>query len=144
MDARRAERGLTWVSFLLLVLVVGGAYWAWVFGPAYIDNLAVKRICATGANLAYAERNDATVRTWLYNNIREQFAYEYMQANGMRAKGYKIEFEPSDVRLERILAPPLIRIDVSYSRTIEMPILGGARTLVFNDHTEQDLSPVKW
>jgi hypothetical protein len=144
MDERRAERGLTWVSFLLLVLVVAGAYWAWVFGPAYLDNASVKQICATGANLAYTERNDATLRAWLYNHIREQFAYDYMQANGMPAKGYKIEFEPSDVRLERTAAPALIRIDISYSRTIALPIVGGARTLVFNDHAEQDLSPVKW
>jgi hypothetical protein len=67
-----------------------------------------------------------------------------MQANGMPAKGYKIEFEPSDIRLERTAAPALIRIDISYSRTIALPIVGGARTLVFNDHAEQDLSPVKW
>ena len=144
MDERRAERGLTWVSFLLVVLVVAGGYWAWVFGPAYIDNSSVKQICATGANLAYTERNDATLRSWLYSHIREQFAYDYVQTNGMPAKGYKIEFEPSDVRLDRTQVPPRIRIDISYSRTIELPIIGGARTLVFNDHAEQDLSPVKW
>ena len=144
MRSNRSQRGLTWVSFLLLVLVVAAAYWLYVFGPVYLDNAEVKQFCAQAGNLAYTERNDATLRSWLYSHIREQFAYDYVQTNGMPAKGYKIEFEPSDVRLDRTQVPPRIRIDISYSRTIELPIIGGARTLVFNDHAEQDLSPVKW
>lgn len=144
MDTRRTERGLTWVSFLLLVIVAAAGYWAWVFGPVYLDNSQVKQVCATAANMAYTEHNDQTLHNWIYDHIREKFAYQYMQPNGTSATAYKVELDPRDVILERTETPAAIHIAVSYSRTVALPIVGGERTLVFNVRSDQDLSPVKW
>jgi hypothetical protein len=82
--------------------------------------------------MAYTERNDTTLKKYIFDHIKQQLGTG------------KIDFEPQDVQLERTTTPPLVKIDVTYSRTITMPIIGGERTLVFADHAEQDLSPVKW
>ena len=33
---------------------------------------------------------------------------------------------------------------LTYNRTVNIPLVGGTRTLQFNEHAEQELSPVKW
>lgn len=145
MQRRRSPRGLTWVSFLLLVLVVAGGYWAFVFVPVYVDNAEVKQFCAQAGNLAYTEKRDSAVKFFLVQHILDKFVYDEMQPNGMTKKSYKIDFDPDrDVTIERIADPPSVNIEVTYARTVALPILGGARTLNFSLHTQQDLSTVKW
>ncbi|GAC1336178.1 MAG: hypothetical protein NVSMB23_00310 [Myxococcales bacterium] len=145
MRGSRPPRGLTWVSFLLLVLVAAGGYWAFVFGPVYLDHAEVKQFCAQAGNMAYTEHSDAAVKAFVVNHIRTKFAYEELLSNGMTKTSYKIDFDPDqDVRIERSALPPKIDIEVSYGRTVALPILGGARTVNFLVHTEQDLSTVKW
>jgi hypothetical protein len=145
MRSNRSQRGLTWVSFLLLVLVVAGGYWLYVFGPVYLDNAEVKQFCAQAGNLAYTERRDATIKAFVVDHIQAKFVYDEMQPNGVSKKAYRIDFDPDqDIRIERTTIPPLINIDVSYGRLVPLPIIGGARTLTFNVHIDQDLSTVKW
>jgi hypothetical protein len=145
MHSSRSQRGLTWVSFLLLVVAVAGGYWLYVFAPVYIDNAEVKQFCAQAGNMAYTERRDEMIKAFLVNNIRSKFVYDEMQPNGMTKKAYAIDFDPDqDVRIERTETPPLINIDVSYGRRVALPIIGGARTINFTVHADKDLSPVKW
>jgi hypothetical protein len=146
MRSNRSQRGLTWVSFLLLVLVVAGGYWLFVFGPIYLDNAEVKQYCAEAGNLAYTEHRDSAIKAFVVDHIQTKFVYDEMQPNGMTKKAYKIDFDPDqDIRVERTPTPPLvINIEVSYGRRVALPIIGGARTVTFNVHSQGDLSPVKW
>jgi hypothetical protein len=145
MQSSRSQRGLTWVSFLLLVVAVAGGYWLFVFAPVYIDNAEVKQLCAQAGNMAYTEHRDEIIKSFVVSNIQNKFGYDEMQPNGMTRKAYSIDFDPEqDVRVERTQTPPLITIDVSYGRRVSLPIIGGARTINFTVHADKDLSATKW
>jgi hypothetical protein len=37
-----------------------------------------------------------------------------------------------------------VNIWFTYQRKVRLPLVNQERTLTFNDHAEQDLSPVRW
>jgi len=38
----------------------------------------------------------------------------------------------------------LVDIWLTYQRHVPLPLIGGERVVTFNQHVEQDLTPVKW
>ena len=148
MLKRSSQRGMTWVTFMLIVLGVAAGYWVFVFAPIYLANVDIKQICAQTANMAYAEHNDDVLRKYIIDQVKLKFAIDETHPTGAGGPGFEINFDPQDVQLQRSdkigATPPMVRIDVAYSRTITLPIIGSRRTLVFADHAEEDMSTVKW
>lgn len=138
--ARRPQRGITFVTVLILVGILAGTWWALTFGPAYWDNLEVKKMLREAANYAYQQKEDGQVRIFIERKIREQFQVGGDQTHPQLS----IEYDPGDLRIERTKSPDFINIWFTYSRTVKTPFTAQERQVTFTDHAEQDLSPVKW
>jgi hypothetical protein len=140
---RRPHRGLTFITVLILLAISGGVYWLVAFAEVYWDNQEVKSVLVQGANLAYAEPDDAKVRVFIHRKLHEMFDTE-VEERGRKTKGMKIELDPEDLRIERTKVPAYVHIWLTYQRSVKMPLTSQVRSITFIDHAEQDLSPVKW
>ena len=79
---RRVERGgISWVTLLLLVLVVGGAYLAWIWVPLYFDHYTVKQVVRDYMNQAIKNPDDEALRRDMVLKIR------VARAGGRRSTG---------------------------------------------------------
>jgi hypothetical protein len=136
---RRRERGLTFISVLLLLGIAGGVFWLFTFGPAYWDNQEVKSTLKEAANLCYHEHSDSKVRDFILRKLGQQFGDPNQTGSKL-----SIDLDPQDLRIERSESPKRVDIWLTYSRTVKTPFVDQERTVTFNDHADQDLSDVKW
>jgi hypothetical protein len=136
----KPQRGLTFMTVLILVAILGGVYWAATFGNAYWENQEVKSTLKEAANLCYHEREDSRIVIFITRKLHDMFDVQ----DGGGKKTMRIEFDPGDLRVERTASPKWVHIYLTYSRTVKTPLTGQERTVTFNDHAEADLSDVKW
>ena len=143
MRPPRRARGVNYIGVVMLLALGAGFYWIVVFGGVHWEHHELKAVIGQACNIAYQEHDDRRVRDFIVKRTDEMFGYEYEEF-GMRTRGTKINFEPDDLVLERSLIPPEMRIRLSYTRTVKLPIIGGERVVAFNIDVKQDLSPVKY
>jgi hypothetical protein len=137
---RGRERGLTFVTLLIFVAIAAGILWILTFGSAYWDNQQVKSTLKEAANLCYHEPSDQRVREFILRKLDQQFGV--VGAGGKHALA--IDFDPQDLRIDRMQSPKHVDIWLTYSRTVMAPFVDQERTVTFSDHVEQDLSDVRW
>ncbi len=140
----KLERGLTFVTVLIVLALAGAVYWVLAFGGYYWDNHELKQTLRQAGNMAYSQKDDRQVRGWILRELDAIYGYDGADASGHKARLSHLEFDDNDLVLERTDSPPLIKIYFHYGRTFTLPIFGGQRHLEFNDRIEQDLSTVKW
>jgi hypothetical protein len=143
MRAHR-ERGFSFVSLLLLAGLAAGGYWIWAFGPAHWENREVIQLLREAANLSYQQQNDKLVRDFILRRLDETYGYDEPDGRGRTKRLLRLQFEPDDLVLERTQRPPSMRIQLSYLRTITLPLVGSERILAFSEQITQDLSVVKY
>lgn len=136
---KRRERGLTFITVLLLLGIAAGVFWIITFGSAYWENQEVKSMLKEAANLCYHEHNDGKVRAFIMRKLEQQFGQP-----GQPDKRLAIDLDPQDLRIERTESPKHVDIWLTYSRTVRTPFVDQERTVTFSDHADQDLSDVKW
>jgi hypothetical protein len=136
----RSQRGLTFVTVLMLLAVAGGIWWVATFGSAYWENQEVKSTLKEAANLCYHEQSDDRVRAFIERKLHAMFDVQGPSGKPRMA----IDFDPGDLRVERTQSPKHVNIWLTYSRTVKTPIVDQERTVVFTDHADADLSDVKW
>ena len=137
------RRGFTIITFLLLVGVAAGIFWAVTYGPVYIENFEVKSILRETSNMCYREANDERVKDFFINRMRSTFMVDAIE-HGQMQRVFKFDVDREELRIERTEIPPTVNVWFTYRRTVTFPLVGGQREVVFVDHAEQDLSPVKW
>jgi hypothetical protein len=135
----KPNRGLTFVTVLIILGVLGAVYWVTTFGSAYWDNQEVKSSLKEAANMCYHERDDAKVTAFVIRKLHGMFD---VQENGKTV--LKIDFDPGDLRVERTTSPKWVHVYLTYSRTVRTPLTGQERSVTFVDHADADLSDVKW
>src|SRR6266540_1651710 len=68
---RRVERGgISWVTLLLLVLVLGGGYLGWVWVPLKFDDYTVQQVVRDYMNQAIKNPDDEGLRRNMVLKIR--------------------------------------------------------------------------
>jgi hypothetical protein len=139
----RKPRGLTFVTVLIAIAAAAGVLWLATYGPAYWENLEVKRVLQQAGNMCYREPRDEMIKNWIINELHHLFD-EKRESYGSVETVMRIDFNSDDLRIERSEVPKEVNIWLTYSRTVTVPLLGQQRQVVFNDHALQDLSPVKW
>lgn len=139
----KPPRGLTLVTVLIVLAVAGGIYWLIGFGPAYWDNTEVKAILNQAANLCYHEQSDDVVRDFVFKKLHDKFDRRVLD-HGRYVTELGIDLKRDDMQIERSQVPPRVDIWLTYSRTVKLPLVAMERVVTFNDHVDQDLSPVKW
>jgi len=138
----RAHRGFTLVGLLFLLAGAAMIYGIVVFGPAYWDNTQFKSTLHEAANMCMRKDDDA-VHQFIDQKLVERFDTGAMDDRGNKI--LSIDYDPNqDVRIERTEQPRYVNIWVTYQRHVPLPLIGGERVLTFNQHVEEDLSPVKW
>jgi hypothetical protein len=138
----KAHRGFTFVGLLFLLAGASVVYSIVAFGPAYWDNVEVGRTLHEAANMCMRAPDDR-VRDFISGKMTQQFDTGTFDDRGNKVLW--VDFDPNqDLRIERTEKPEFVNIWFTYQRHVPLPIIGGERVLTFNDHVEQDLSPVKW
>ena len=137
------QRGFTFVGFLVLVGVAAAIFWAITYGPVYVENFEVKSIVHETANFSYHQPVDEKVKDFFMNRMSSTFMVDVME-RGQVQHVFKFEVDREELRIERTEIPPAVNIWFTYRRTVKFPLVGGEREVVFVDHAEQDLTPVKW
>ena len=126
--SRRHDRGLSFVSVILLVLLAGAVWWSMTYGGAYLDNISIKTDLREAAYLSM-KRPDDDVRGFI---MRKLSAYP------------NLDVTPEDLRLEKTDNGNTVILDLTYRRRVKPLFLDDERVVVFTRHMEQDISPVKW
>lgn len=136
-------RGLTFVTVLVVLAVLGGAFWFFTYGGAYWENMEVKAVLREAANMCYQEHNDERIKDHIFRKLHAMFDQQ-VEDHGRIITVMRIDVDRDDLRLERSKVPEWVHIWLTYNRTVQVPFTGQTRVVQFTDHAEQDLSPVKW
>lgn len=137
------QRGFTFITFLILVGVAAAIFWAVTYGPVYVENFEVNSIVRETANRCYIEHDDEKVKDFFMGRMNATFTVEVMD-HGQMQRVLKFDVDRDEIRIERTEIPPAVNIWFTYRRTVSLPLVGGEREVVFVDHKDQDLTPVKW
>ena len=138
----RAHRGFTFVGLLFLLAGAAMVYGIVAFGPAYWDNAQFKSTMHEAANMCM-RKDDAAVHEFIEQKIVERFDTGAMDDRGNKI--LSIDYDPNqDLRIERTNQAKFVDIWLTYQRHVPLPLIGGERIVTFNQHVEEDLSPVKW
>ena len=129
---------------LLLFLVVGSGYLAWVWAPLYFDHYAVKQVVADYMNQAVKNRDDAALREAMVQKLASLFQEEGFDAHGQPAKVPAIRIDGRAVTWERDAAAKSLRIAFEYDREVVYPFLKRTAVKTFSVDRTSDLTIPDW
>ncbi len=143
----RAPRGnISWVTFLIIVLLVVGAYLAWVWVPVYYENYAVRQVVRDYMNQAIKNPNDARLRTAMVLKIRSLAEVEGLDRWGQVARLPAVPLEERDVTWDRDTRtqPPMLHVAFDYVREVNLPLLDRVVSKQFTVDLTSDLTVPNW
>lgn len=140
---RRSERGITFVTVLLVLGMAAAVVWFATYAQAYWENFEVRRVLKEAANMSYREKDDRRIHDYIFIELHHLFDQK-VEDHGRVLTEMRIDVDDADLRIERTQIPAAISIWLTYSRDVEVPVLHQQRRVTFNEYASQDLSPVKW
>lgn len=144
---RPGERGaISWVTLVLLGLLVAGAYLAVVWVPVYYEHYGVKQIVRDYMNQAVKNRDDENLRRNMVAKIRSFSKLEAYDDAGQPAVVPAVVLDEAQVLWERDTAsqPPMLRVAFEYEREVTLPLLERVTTKVFTVDLTNDLTRPDW
>ena len=146
LSPSRAERGLTWIGFLLLVAAVAAAYLAWVWVPVYFENYAVKQTVRDYMNQAIKNHDDATLVKNMVLKIRSLSKREGVDEWGRPALVPAVPLLEGDVSWVRdtTVTPAVLRVSFEYARDVTYPVLERTGVKVFYVSLENEMVVPDW
>jgi hypothetical protein len=145
--SRRVERGgISWVTALLLALVVGGGYLGWVWVPLYFELYAVRQVVRDHMNQAIKDRDDEGLRHRMAERLRALAQVDGVDAFGRPVRLPAIQLDEDRVEWERdtAAAPPTLRVAFAYEREVLYPILDRTDVAVFEVDLTGELTRADW
>lgn len=123
--SRPARGGISWVTALLLALLLGGGYLAWTWGPVWLLHYMVKQVVHDYMNQAVKNRNDQTLLENMIHKLRTLDTMEVPGDQGELVEVPTVQIEAGDVTWERDLSadPPVIHVAFAYTRPVKYPLL---------------------
>ena len=125
------------IPFLLIALIVAGAYIVAIFAPPHINNFQLRRKAQQTCYEAYREFNDTKLKKYLIQEAAS-LDIELIEDN------ISIERENVKDGNERNRRGTYIWIDISYDTEYKWPLIEKYEALSFEIHVEEDLNYVKW
>src|SRR3954465_15275432 len=119
---RRRDRGITYVTVLIVLGIAGAVFWFATFGQAYWENLEVKRVLKEAANMSYRESDDARIRAWIFRELHHLFDQK-VEDHGRVSTEMRIDVDDGDLRIERTQIPAFVHIWLTYSRDVQVPLV---------------------
>ena len=138
------ERGVSWVSVLLLLVVVGGGYLAWVWLPLWFDHYTVKQVVADYGNQAVKNKDDAQLIHDMVAKIHSLAQVDGVDAEGRRVKLPAIPLEEQAVTWQRDDATRSLHVAFEYERPVVYPLLDRTDLAVFALDKTYDLNLANW
>lgn len=137
---------MTWVTLVLVVVVVGGGYLAWVWGPLYFERYMVKQVVREYLNQAVKNPADDRLRSNMVAKLRTISTVPGVDRYGQPVKLPAVDVDESAVLWDRQrdATPPILRVAFEYERLVVYPLLERTETKVFEIDMTGDLSPPDW
>jgi hypothetical protein len=147
---RHQRGGISWVTALLVALLVGGGYLAWTYVPVYLLHYEAKQVVRDYANQAVRNPNDEQLVAKMVQKLASLDTQAQLDDQGQTVQAPTIQVEAKDVTWERDASaePPTLHVQFEYTRTIEYPLLHRwtEKTLqvdITNDLTKPDWGPAR-
>jgi hypothetical protein len=144
---RRYERGgVSWVTLLLLVAVLGTAYLAVVWTPIYVVHYEVKQTVRDYMNQAVKNRDDEGLRDNLCAKLKVLDSTTVVGADGRPERIPSVVVAPSDVTWERdaSASPPMLHVAFEYRRQVHYPFLERTSEWIGTIDLNNDLTIPDW
>lgn len=144
---RRVERGeVSWVTLVLVAVLAGACYLGWVWGPVYVQLLAVKQVVRDTMNQAIKNRDDDGLRRNMVHKIRGLEQVESVDAAGRPVRVPALAVDEREIVWERNEAaqPPTLHVAFAYEREVVYPFLGRTDVRAFEIDLTGDLAMANW
>ena len=137
---------MSWVTLLLLALVVGGAYLGRVWVPLYFEHYTVKQVVRDHMNQAIKNSDDAGLRRNMVLKIRSLERLPATDVFGRTVNVPAVPLEEQQVTWERNASaqPPTLRVAFQYERQVVYPILERTDVKLFDVDLTGDLLRADW
>ncbi len=120
-----ARGGVSWVTLVLLVAIVGGAYLAWVWVPVFVVDYEVKQVVRDYMYQAVRNRDDAHLVENMLHKLRVVYQVDEVGDDG------KVHPVPGITVNERELVwdrdtteqPNVLHVAFEYTRDVDYPLL---------------------
>jgi hypothetical protein len=144
---RPLERGqISWVTFLLIAAVLGGAYMTVVWAPVFIIEYEVKQVTKEYINKAVHLRDDERLAADLCKKLALLDETERADERGALVKGPTVDVQPSDVTWERdtSVKPPMLHVAFEYTLILKYPFLDRTEEKVMSVDVTEDIGIPDW
>jgi hypothetical protein len=147
---RRYERGgVSWVTLLILVVLIGGVYLAVVWAPIFVMHYEVKQTVRIYMNQAIKDPDDERLVQNLCLKLKALDSTTVVGESGKPEQVPSVVVAPEDVTWERDRqsTPPMLRVSFEYKRQVRYPFLSDeprewiGRIDFTNDLTMPDWGP---
>jgi hypothetical protein len=137
---------VSWVTLLLLVIVVGGGYLGWVWGPVWFEQGVVKQMVRDFMNQAIRNPNDAALRSALAYKLRSIASVELVDDAGQPVRRPAVSVDERDITWERAVEGnvPMLRVAFEYERPVTYPLLNRVEVKVIQIDITSDLQRADW
>lgn len=140
----RHQRGVSWVTALLLLCLAAGGYLLWVWGPVYVVHYEVKQMVRDFANQAVKNPDDAGQRIYMTRRLASLDRIDYVDEYGRPAWMPAVDVRPEQVVWERTQDPPTLHIAFEYRRPVRYPIIGREIEATLEIDQTFDISRPDW
>ncbi len=144
--AHLARGGVSWVTLLLLALLFGGGYLAYVWGPVYIVHYQVKQVVRDYMNQAVKNQDDAELVEKMIHKMRTLDTLEVPGDDGEPVEIPAVELQPQAVIWQRNPEsnPPTLLVQFEYSRPVRYPLLDRWTEVTLAVDLTQDVAIPDW
>ena len=141
---RVARGGISWVTLLLLAIVVGAGYLTWVWGPLYLETYTVKQVVKDYANQAIKNPNDAELVSAMVAKIHSLGQIDTVDAYNRPVKVPAIPVVESEVMWQRDVQAKTLRVAFEWERQVTYPFLDRVTVTTFSFDRTEDLNRADW
>ena len=120
------ERGaITWVTALILAVLVAAGYLGAVWGPVYLVDYEVKQVVRDFGNQAIKNPRDAELLAAMCQKLRSLDSTEVVGPDGRPERRPTVDVHPQEVTWERDTSEsaPNLHVAFEYRRDIHYPLL---------------------
>jgi hypothetical protein len=137
---------VSWVTLLLLTIVVGGAYLGWAWAPAYVRNFQAKQIVHDFMNRAVKDRADDRLVSELCDKLQSVDTVLRRGEGGELSEEPAIDVSVGDVTWEADRAgdPPTLHVAFTYDAVVDYPFLDRQQLTTFEIDLNQDITVPVW
>lgn len=138
------ERGMTWVTALLLLILVVGGYLAWVWIPVWVSHFEVKQVVRDYCNQAVKNPNDAELIEKMLHKLRVIEQMVVVDSDGQSKRVPVIQVQPANVVWERNPQAATLHVAFEYVREVRYPLFDRSVENAFQVDITVDIVRPDW